>query len=173
MLAFGMKAQINDSLISYSERLKDTTLIVNVRCDNKEYKYLIENKQWSATFTLLEEKKLYTDWRKIGGMSYFLGTWASLIGHGYIEEDKVKHFAAGHGISMVSYLCLKNTKKPVLKSTLIAILAGGLKEGVYDLLMKKGTPSIMDAVWTGVGGYYGSVTIPMIKIKPVKPIIWN
>jgi hypothetical protein len=73
---------------------------------------------------------------------------------------------------MASSLCLKNAKNKEVKSTLIAILAGVLKETVYDKLMKKGTPSIMDAAWTGVGGYYGSITIPMIKTKPVKPIIY-
>jgi hypothetical protein len=172
LIAFGMKAQVNDSLISFSEKLKDTTLTVRVRCDNKEYKYLIENREWQATFTLLESKKLYTDWRKIGGVSYFVGGWAALIGHGYIKEDKIKHFAAGYGISMASSLCLKNAKNKEVKSTLIAILAGVLKETVYDKLMKKGTPSVMDAVWTGAGGYYGSITIPMIKTKPVKPIIY-
>jgi len=166
LMTLGMRAQVQDSLIAYSERLTDTSLTVNVRCDNYEYIYLIENKRHSTTFTMLEQKKLYTDWRKIGGMSYFFGAWALMFAD--IKEDKVKHFIAGHGVAMATYCVTK--KNRVAKSIIVASLVGIGKE-MLDKYAGMGSPTVMDAVWTGVGGVYGSFTIPMFKTKPVKPII--
>lgn len=124
----------------------------------------------SASFELVGEKKLFTDYRKIGGLSYFFGAWAAMVGHGYIQNDKVKHFAVGHGIGMLTYAVTK--KNRIAKAILMAVVVGGLKETVYDSMMGKGTPSVGDAIWTGVGGYYGSITIPMFKTKPtIHPII--
>lgn len=158
--------QLEDSLISLSDRLPDTSFTCSYKWDNYRYDYRITNEYRKATFELLGKEKLYTDWRKIGGMFYFFGTWSLMIGHDYIKKDKVKHFVAGYGISVGSYLLTKS----IVKSNLIAIFTGVLKEVVWDGYLKKGTPSYKDALWTGVGGFYGSITIPMIKTKPCKPL---
>lgn len=171
-VTFGQN-QLEDSLIALSERMPDTSFTSSYRWDNYKYEYAITNNQRAATFELISKQKLYTDWRKIGGLSYFFGAWGLMLGHDAVQMDKVKHFTAGYAISMGSYLLLRKTKRPILKSNLIAILAGGLKEGVYDWYLKKGTPSIADGIWTGIGGFYGGVTIPMIKTKPCKPMLLN
>lgn len=171
LLPFLSFAQIEDSLISFTDKLSDTTLTKSIQCDNYKYDYLIQNTANSTTFTLLSETKLYTDYRKIGGISYFFGTWASMIGHDAIQRDKVLHFGAGYSIAILTYSITK--KHRVIKSIAVATMIGILKEVVYDSVMSKGNPSVRDAIWTGVGGCYGSVTIPMIKIKPVKPVFLN
>jgi len=170
LLIFSQKIenQIGDSLIAYSDRLTDTTLTKSIRCDNYEYTYLIQNSVNSTTFTLLNEKKLYTDYRKVGGLSYFFGAWALMIAHDAVQRDKFYHFVAGYSIAILTYSVTK--KHRVIKSIAAATTIGILKEIVNDWLMGYGTPSVKDAAWTGVGGYYGGVTIPMCKIKPVKPI---
>jgi len=167
LLSLGMKGQVEDSLISFTERISDTTLTKDIQCGNYKYTYLIQNSLNTTTFTLLNETKLYTDYRKIGGLSYFFGAWALMIGHNGIEKDKVLHFGAGYTIGLLTYSITK--KHRVIKSIAASITIGILKE----LILDRGNESIKDAVWTGVGGYYGSVTIPMIKIKPVKPIFLN
>ncbi len=156
--------EIEDSLISLSSRLPDTTVTKSFLYGNKQYTYLIKNSYMSASFELVCEKKLFTDYRKIGGLSYFFGAWAAMVGHGYIENDKIKHFAVGYGIGMLTYSVTK--KHRILKSVLMAVAIGGLKETVYDSMMGNGTPSMKDFIWTGVGGYYGTISIPMFKTKP-------
>lgn len=158
-LTFG---QLDDSLIAYSERLKDTTVFINVREDNFEYKYKIENTYNKATFTLLEETKLYTDYRKIGGLSYFFGTWALMLTNSEVKKDKVYHFGAGYSIATLTYCVTK--KHRVFKSIAAATIAGILKEVIID----RREESVRDGAWTGVGGYFGAITIPMVKIKPYK-----
>jgi len=167
LLSFSLSGQTQDSLIVYSDRLPDTVVTKTIRCDNYEYNYLIQNSANSVTFTLLNEKKLYTDYRKIGGISYFFGYWALMIGHDDVQKDKILHFGAGYGIGLITYSVTK--KHRVIKSIAAATVVGVLKEVVYDSMMSKGNPSIKDAAWTSIGGYYGSITIPMFKVKPVKP----
>lgn len=167
--------QLDDSLIAMSDRLpeRDTVFKVQYQWDNKAYDYLVEKKDSMTTFTLNGEKRLYTDYRKIGGMSYFFGAWGSMIAHGYIKTDKVAHFAAGWSAAIVGYSLGKKLrlKHPIVFSIIFASVIGGLKETVWDGMMHKGNPSVMDAVWTGVGGYFGAITIPMFKSKPIKPTI--
>lgn len=159
--------QLEDSLIALSERMPDTSFTASYRWDNHKYVYSIANKQNSATFELLSKEKMYTDYRKIGGLAYFFGTWTAMVGHGYVQKDKVYHFIAGLGIGAISY----SITKRVGVSIGIASGVGILKEWAWDGLMGKGTPSVKDAFWTGVGGAYGSITIPMFKVKPCKPIL--
>lgn len=159
--------QLEDSLIALTERMPDTSFTASYRWDNYKYQFNVTNKPNSATFELINKQKLYTDWRKIGGLSYFFGAWTTMIGHGYVKKDKVLHFIAGWSIGTLSYVV---TKK-IGVSIGIAAAAGILKEVGYDWLMKKGTPSVKDALWTGAGGFYGSITIPMFKTKPCKPIL--
>jgi len=165
--------ELEDSLIVMSDRLpeRDTVFKVQYQWDNKAYDYLVEKKDSMTTFTLNGEKRLYTDYRKIGGMSYFFGAWASMIGHGYIQTDKVAHFGAGWSMAMGGYFISKKLKfkHPIVFSIIFASVIGIAKETVWDGIMQKGNPSIMDAVWTGAGAYFGSITIPMFKTKPVKP----
>lgn len=168
LISFSCFGQVEDSLIAYSDRLPDTTLTKIIRCDNYEYKYLIQNGVNTTTFTLLNEKKLYTDYRKVGGLSYFFGAWALMIGHDAVQRDKFYHFVAGYSIGILTYAVTK--KHRLIKSIAAATTIGVLKEIVNDWLMGYGSPSVKDAAWTSVGGYYGGVTIPMCKIKPVKPI---
>ena len=166
LLTFGMRGQdINDSLISLSNRLPDTTVVKKFAYGNMQYTYLIKNSNMSASFELVNQKKLFTDYRKIGGLSYFFGMWAVMLGHSSIETDKVKHFVVGYGIGMLTYSVTK--KHRIIKAIGTAIGVGILKETVYDSMMGKGTPSVKDAIWTVAGGYYGSITIPMFKTKTV------
>lgn len=167
-ISFGQN-QLEDSLIALSERMPDASFTASYRWDNHKYVYSITNKQNSATFELMSKEKLYTDYRKIGGLAYFFGTWTAMVGHSYIQKDKVYHFAAGYGVGMLTYSVTK--KHRILKAVLMAAGVGILKETVYDSMMGKGIPSVKDAFWTGVGGAYGSITIPMFKIKPCKPIL--
>lgn len=164
LIAFSLNGQnaIEDTLIAYSDRLPDTTLTKTIRQDNVEYTYLIQNSINTATFTLLNENKLYTDYRKIGGLSYFFGAWALMIGHDAVQKDKMLHFGAGYSIALLTYSVTK--KHRVIKSISVATIVGILKEVIFD----RGCESIKDMAWTSMGGYYGSVTIPMIKTKPVK-----
>ena len=159
--------QLEDSLIALSERMPDTSFTASYRWDNYRYDYSITNRQNSATFELINKQKLYVDYRKIGGLAYFFGAWTAMVGHGYIQKDKVYHFVAGLGIGAISY----SITKRVGVSIGIASGVGILKEWAWDGLMGKGTPSVKDAFWTGVGGAYGSITIPMFKVKPCKPIL--
>lgn len=167
-ISFGQN-ELEDSLIALSDRMPDTSFTASYRWDNYKYKYSIVNTYKSATFELISKEKLYTDYRKIGVLSYFFGAWAAMIGHDYIQKDKVLHFVSGWAIGAASY----SITKRVVVSIGIASGVGVLKEVVYDGLMNKGTPSVNDAVWTGVGGFYGSITIPMFKVKPCKPVLFD
>jgi hypothetical protein len=94
-----------------------------------------------------------------------------MFGKDAIQKDKVLHFGAGYSIALLTYSVTK--KHRVIKSIAAATVIGILKEVVYDSMMGYGQPSVNDAIWTGVGGYFGAITIPMFKIKPVKPIFIN
>jgi hypothetical protein len=157
--------QIEDSLIALSNRLPDTTVTKSLLYGNKQYTYIIKNSSTSASFELVNKKTLFIDYRKIGGLSYFFGMWAVMLGYSAIEADKVKHFVAGYGIGVLTYSVTKKHK--IAKAIVMAFAVGALKETVYDSMLGKGTPSVKDFVCTGVGGYYGSITIPMFKTKPI------
>jgi hypothetical protein len=63
--------------------------------------------------------------------------------------DKIYHLVAGFIISLIFGLI-----NPVLGLAL-AVLAGILKDVVWDKFLKKGTFEVLDIFFTGVGGVIG------------------
>ena len=64
-----------------------------------------------------------------------------------LDYDKLLHLVAGIYICMFFSILINN----VIGLIMVIIIAIG-KELIWDNLMKKGTPEIMDAVWTAIGG---------------------
>ena len=64
-----------------------------------------------------------------------------------IAKDKLYHFIGGLaiyiGLSFILESCI---------CLLLVLLVGVLKELIYDLWLKKGTPEVLDAVATALGG---------------------
>jgi hypothetical protein len=65
------------------------------------------------------------------------------------KKDKLYHFIAGFIIAFIFGLIT-----PVLGLGM-AVLAGLLKDVVWDKLLKKGTFEVLDIFFTGVGGLIG------------------
>lgn len=65
------------------------------------------------------------------------------------KRDKLYHFIAGFIIASIFGLIT-----PVLGLGM-AVLAGLLKDVVWDKLLKKGTFEVLDIFFTGVGGVIG------------------
>ena len=65
------------------------------------------------------------------------------------KKDKLYHFIAGFIIALIFGLI-----NPVLGLG-AAVLAGILKDVVWDKLLKKGTFEVLDVFFTGVGGVIG------------------
>ena len=76
-------------------------------------------------------------------------------------DDKTKHFYAGFGITVISAeITNQITDKPVvscLVGTGLGVLAGILKETVYDREMKRGVYSNTDMGITCWGAFVGGV----------------
>lgn len=70
--------------------------------------------------------------------------------------DKIYHLVAGFIISLTFGLI-----NPVLGLAL-AIIAGLLKDVVWDKFLKKGTFEVLDIFFTGVGGVIGMVVAIVI-----------
>lgn len=67
------------------------------------------------------------------------------------KKDKLYHFTAGFVIALIFGLIT-----PVLGLGM-AVLAGILKDVVWDKFLKKGTFEVLDIFFTGVGGVIGMV----------------
>jgi hypothetical protein len=71
-----------------------------------------------------------------------------------VPKDKVMHFCAGLALSILAGLFAY----PMF-GLLIAAAVGALKEIVWDWLLKKGTPELLDFVATVLGGVLGAVIL--------------
>jgi len=80
-----------------------------------------------------------------------------------MPQDKMLHFFAGLFISLLAgWLALAfnfDTKTSTAASFLSGTTAGVAKEVVWDDMMGKGTPEVMDAVATTAGSAIGSLVI--------------
>ncbi len=71
-----------------------------------------------------------------------------------VPKDKAMHFCAGLALSILAGLFAY----PMF-GLLIAAAVGALKEIVWDWLLKKGTPELLDFVATVLGGVLGTVIL--------------
>ena len=70
------------------------------------------------------------------------------------KQDKLKHLLAGIGISLVF-----GVQFLPLIGLITAAIVGALKEIIWDWLLKKGTPELLDFVATVAGGVLGAVIL--------------
>ena len=70
------------------------------------------------------------------------------------KQDKLKHLLAGIGISLVF-----GVQFLPLIGLITAAIVGALKEIIWDWLLKKGTPELLDFVATVLGGALGAVML--------------
>ena len=70
------------------------------------------------------------------------------------KQDKLKHLLAGIGISLVF-----GVQFSPLIGLITAAIVGALKEIIWDWLLKKGTPELLDFVATVAGGVLGAVIL--------------
>ena len=73
-----------------------------------------------------------------------------------LKKDKLYHFIAGFFLALIFGLI-----NPVLGLGM-AVLAGILKDVVWDKFLKKGTFEVLDIFFTGVGGVIGMVVAIVI-----------
>ena len=66
-----------------------------------------------------------------------------------IKKDKLLHFIAGTYIFMLSAIFVN-----LWVALLIVVVIGALKELVYDKALKKGTPEVLDFLFTFLGGMF-------------------
>ena len=71
-----------------------------------------------------------------------------------IAKDKKLHLLAGLALSILAGLFVY----PMF-GLLIAAAVGALKEIIWDWLLKKGTPELLDFVATVLGGVLGAVIL--------------
>ena len=71
-----------------------------------------------------------------------------------MQKDKLKHAIAGVALSILAGLFAY----PMF-GLLIAAAVGALKEIIWDWLLKKGTPELLDFVATVAGGVLGAVIL--------------
>jgi hypothetical protein len=64
-----------------------------------------------------------------------------------VPQDKANHFAYGAVVSAIVSRCTGNRAAGFIAAVLFAF-----GKEVWDLVTKKGTPDIMDVVWTALGG---------------------
>ena len=91
-----------------------------------------------------------------------------------MQKDKLKHAIAGVALSIVAglFLCLVAGLIPwtwlqvVIAGVgaagfgfLVAAVVGAAKEIIWDWLLKKGTPELLDFVATVLGGALGAVIL--------------
>jgi uncharacterized protein (DUF697 family) len=70
------------------------------------------------------------------------------------KQDKLKHLLVGIGISLVF-----GVQFSPLIGLIAAAIVGALKEIIWDWLLKKGTPELLDFVATVLGGVLGAVIL--------------
>ncbi len=68
-----------------------------------------------------------------------------------IGRDKKLHFLAGAAIAVV----VSMPTTPLI-GLIVATGVGIAKEVIWDYMMKRGTPELMDAVWTMIGAGVGA-----------------
>lgn len=73
-----LQKAVKEEIYCLSE-YKDTTFIMDFRYENRIYKYKVEQTKHQTFVTELDKKKLYTDWKKIGGVSLFFIAWGALL----------------------------------------------------------------------------------------------
>ena len=73
------------------------------------------------------------------------------------KQDKLKHLLAGIGISLVF-----GVQFSPLIGLITAAIVGALKEIIWDWLLKKGTPELLDFVATVAGGVIGYTLLKFI-----------
>ncbi len=66
-------------------------------------------------------------------------------------KDKQKHFLAGLLISL-----LFGTAGSPLTGFIVATITGVVKESYWDCYLKRGTPELLDAIATTIGGALGA-----------------
>jgi hypothetical protein len=71
-----------------------------------------------------------------------------------IPKDKQKHLLAGLALSILAGLFVY----PLIGLATAAVV-GALKEIIWDWLLKKGTPELLDFVATVAGGVLGAVIL--------------
>lgn len=71
-----------------------------------------------------------------------------------LAHDKKLHFAVGALIAILVSLVSGN-----LWFGLAASAVAGVGKEVYDRVSKEGTPEVMDAVWTVIGGVTGCALV--------------
>ena len=71
-----------------------------------------------------------------------------------MDKDKLKHLLAGLAIAILAGLSFC----PLIGLATAAVI-GALKEIIWDWLLKKGTPELLDFVTTVAGGVLGAVIL--------------
>ena len=71
-----------------------------------------------------------------------------------MDKDKLKHLLAGLAIAIMAGLFVY----PLIGLATTAVI-GVLKEIIWDWLLKKGTPELLDFVATVLGGVLGAVIL--------------
>ncbi|WP_461366939.1 hypothetical protein [Candidatus Darwinibacter acetoxidans] len=71
-----------------------------------------------------------------------------------LQKDKLKHAIAGVALSIVAGLLYTP-----FWGLATAAVVGALKEIIWDWLLKKGTPELLDFVATVAGGVLGAVIL--------------
>ncbi len=74
-----------------------------------------------------------------------------------MKQDKLKHLLAGIGISLVF-----SVQFSPLIGLIAATIIGALKEIIWDWLLKKGTPELLDFLATALGGAIAYMAIKLI-----------
>jgi hypothetical protein len=74
-----------------------------------------------------------------------------------VPKDKAMHFCAGLALSILAGLLFCP-----LTGLIVAAVVGALKEIVWDWLLKKGTPELLDFVATVAGGVIGYTLLKLI-----------
>jgi uncharacterized protein involved in cysteine biosynthesis len=73
------------------------------------------------------------------------------------KQDKLKHFLAGIGISLVF-----GVQFSPLIGLIAAAIVGALKEIIWDWLLKKGTPEFLDFLATALGGAIAYMVVKFV-----------
>ena len=70
------------------------------------------------------------------------------------KQDKLKHLLTGIGIGLIFGVLFS----PLI-GLITAAIVGALKEIIWDWLLKKGTPELLDFAATVLGGVLGAVIL--------------
>lgn len=75
-----------------------------------------------------------------------------------IRPDLLGHYFMGSVVSLPGrYLALHYGVHPAFGAIGLALLAGVIKDVVWDLILKKGTFDPLDILWTAAGGIPASL----------------